>query len=142
MVDFWVDFISTGNPNILQGQWSPVEKEHRYLNISGLHSFMDSSDYLKERMALWEEIMSNKTSLETTTQISTTNPTTTPTNDPTPVTTNPGTSTDVPTDDTTQGSTITPTTTPTTDTTDSGATKLNSPFIFLIMFFCNYWILL
>ena len=147
MVDFWVDFISTGNPNILQGQWSPVEKEHRYLNISGLHSFMDSSDYLKERMALWEEIMSNKTSLETTTQISTTNPTTappttTPTNDPTQVTTNPGTSTDVPTDDTTQGSTITPTTTPTTDTTDSGATKLNSPFIFLIMFFCNYWILL
>lgn len=92
MVDFWVDFISTGNPNILQGQWSPVDKEHRYLNISGLHSFMGNSENLHERMALWEEIMSNKTSLETTT-------------------------------------------TPKTDTTDSGATKLNSPFIFLIMFF-------
>jgi hypothetical protein len=138
MVDFWVDFIFTGDPNILQGQWSPFEKEHEYLNISGLHSFMGNSDTLLERMALWEEIMSNKTSLETTTQISTTNPTTappttTPTNDPTtstmdtPVTTNPWTSTDVPT--------ITPTTTPTTDTTDSGATKLKSPFIFLIMFF-------
>jgi hypothetical protein len=94
MVDFWVDFISTGNPNILQGQWSPFEKEHKYLNISGLHSFMGNSDTLLERMALWEEIMSNKTSLETTTQISTTNP-----------------------------------------TTDSGATKLKSPFLFLIMFF-------
>ena len=140
MVDFWVDFIFSGNPNILQGQWSPVDKEHRYLNISGLHSFMGNSENLHERMALWEDIMSNKTSLETTTQISTTNPTTapstpTPTNDPTTFTTNPGTSTDVPTDNTTQGSTITPTTTPTTDTTDSGATKLNSPFIFLIMFF-------
>ena len=143
MVDFWVDFISSGNPNILQGQWSPVDKEHRYLNISGLHSFMGNSENLHERMALWDDIMSNKTSLETTTQISTTNPTTappdtTPTNDPTtsttdtPVTTNPGTSTDVPTEDTTQGSTIT---TPTTETTDSGATNLNSPFIFLIMFF-------
>ena len=145
MVDFWVDFISTGNPNILQGQWSPFKKEHKYLNISGLHSFMGNSETLHERMALWEEIMSNKTNLETTTQTSTMNPTTappttTPTNVPTtsttdtPVTTNPGTSTDVPTEDTTQGSTITPTT-PTTDTTDSGATKQNSPFIFLILFF-------
>ena len=91
MVDFWVDFISTGNPNILQGQWSPFEKEHKYLNISGLHSFMGNSENLHERMALWEDIMSNKTSLETTTLIST--------------------------------------------TTDSGATKINSTFIFLIMFF-------
>jgi hypothetical protein len=78
MVDFWVDFISSGNPNILQGQWSPVDKEHRYLNISGLHSFMGNSENLQERMALWEDIM---------------------------------------------------------ETTDSGATKLNSPFTFLIMFF-------
>ena len=133
MVDFWVDFIFSGNPNILQGQWSPVDKEHKYLNISGLHSFMGNSENLQERMALWEDIMSNKTSLETTTQISTTNPTTRPTNDPTtsttvtPVTTNPLTSTDVPT--------ITPTTTPTTETADSGVTKLNCPFIFMIMFF-------
>ena len=161
MVDFWVDFIFSGNPNILQGQWSPVDKEHRYLNISGLHSFMGNSENLQERMALWEDIMSNKTSLETTTQISTTNPTTRPTNDPTndpttsttdtPVTTNPSTSTDVPTitPTTTPTSetpvttnrftstdvpTITPATTPTTETADSGATKLNCPFIFLIMF--------
>ena len=83
MVDFWVDFISTGNPNILQGQWSPFEKEHKYLNISGLHSFMGNSESLQERMDLWEEIMSNKTSLETTTQSSTINPTTTPTRGPT-----------------------------------------------------------
>ena len=117
MVGFWVDFISSGNPNILQGQWSPVDKEHRYLNISGLHSFMGNSENLHERMALWDDIMSNKTSLETTTQTSTMNPTTapptaTPTNVPTtsstdtPITTNPGTSTDVSTDDTTQGSTL------------------------------------
>ena len=126
IVDFWVDFISTGNPNILQGQWSPVDKEHRYLNISGLHSFMGNSENLHERMALWEDIMSNKTSLETTTQISTTNPTTAP-------------STTTPTNDPTTSTTDTPVT-----TTDSGATKLNSPFIFLIMFvfaitryFCN-----
>ena len=146
MIDFWVDFIFSGNPNILQGQWSPVDKEHRYLNISGLHSFMCNSETLQERMDLWEEIMSNKTSLETTTQTSTMNPTTapptaTPTNVPTtsstdtPITTNPGTSTDVSTEDTTQGSTITTITTPITETTDSSATKLNSPFIFLIMFF-------
>ena len=55
MVGFWVDFISTGYPDIMSDVWSPAEKDHKYLNISGLNPSMDSSTTLDERMALWEE---------------------------------------------------------------------------------------
>ena len=140
MVDYWVDFISSGEPSILSGDWKPIGNEHIYLNVSGIHPSMDSSTTLHERMALWEEIMNNKvtTSSETptdvTTEGSTISPTIAPTKDPTSlptntpvVTTNSKTSTDVTTDDTTQGST--------TNTPDSSATKPTSTLIVPSIFF-------
>ena len=74
MVGFWIDFIASGDPNLTSDDWRPSEKEHRYLNISGLHPSMDSSTSLHERMALWEEIMNNQvtTSPETSTDVPTT----------------------------------------------------------------------
>ena len=74
MVGFWIDFIASGDPNLTSDDWRPSEKEHRYLNISGLHPSMDSSTSLHERMDLWEEIMNNQvtTSPETSTDVPTT----------------------------------------------------------------------
>ena len=55
MVGFWVDFIISGDPNLISDIWSPSEEDHMYMNISGLNPSIDSSTTLDERMALWEE---------------------------------------------------------------------------------------
>ena len=61
MVDSWIQFIWSGNPGSKKffSTWQSFQREHEYLNISGVNSLMATNDQLNERMMLWEEIMAD-----------------------------------------------------------------------------------
>ena len=59
MVNAWVDFISFGKPIEVEN-WVPVQntQDHLYLNISSPTPMMSNSSYIRERMILWEDVLS------------------------------------------------------------------------------------
>ena len=61
IVTAWTDFAKYGDPTPPDSgrSWIPQapNSEQQYWNISGPEPHMDTSSYIQERMALWENIL-------------------------------------------------------------------------------------
>ena len=66
MVMAWSSFIGSGSPAVgdLAG-WETVEKEHKYLDISGGLAAMSNDKNLQDRMSIWEDVMNYQKSPST-----------------------------------------------------------------------------
>ena len=59
IITAWTNFAKYGDPTPATWSWIPQapNSEHQYWNISGPVPHMDTSSYIKERMALWEHVL-------------------------------------------------------------------------------------